>query len=362
MRILILGSGHMAANHVRHFRDIDDVEVVAAVDVAHERVSAFCETHSIGRSFTSLDDALAWGNFDAVANVTPDAVHYPTTMTAIRAGKHVFCEKPLSTDYRSAAEMADAIEAAGLVGMVNLSYRNLPELQQARCLVESGAIGEVRHVHASYLQSWLVTQTWGDWRTTHGLLWKLSRRHGSNGVLGDLGVHLFDFATFGSGQSIAAVTGMAGAFAKGTDGRIGEYELDANDSVALTARFENGALGVLHTTRWATGHINTLDLQVHGDRGALQFRHTMRGTELTMCSGADLENEEWRPVVCSPVPTTYARFVEAVRTGCSQQPDFRRAAVIQFALDAAATAMETGCEAQASPAGSAGVLLRLANV
>lgn len=105
MRILVLGSGNMAANHVRHFRDIDGVEVVAAADVVAERAAQFCEVHAIERSFGSLVDALAWGDFDAVANVTPDAVHYPTTMAAIGAGKHVFCEKPLSTDYPTAAAM-----------------------------------------------------------------------------------------------------------------------------------------------------------------------------------------------------------------------------------------------------------------
>ncbi len=347
MRILVLGSGNMAANHVKQFRDIDGVEVVAAADVVPERAATFCQAHAIERSFGSLDDALAWGEFEAVANVTPDIVHYSTTMAAIAAGKHVFCEKPLSTDYPSAAAMADAADAAKVVGMTNLSYRNLPELQQASVLVRSGVIGDVRHVHAAYLQSWLVSHTWGDWRTTGSLIWKLSRRHGSNGVLGDLGVHLLDFVTFGCGLPIVSVAGAAGTFAKAPGDRIGEYDLDASDSVTLSARFGNGALGVLHTTRWATGHINTLDIQIHGDRGALHLRHTMSATELTLCVGDDIETERWRPVHCPPVPTTYARFVEAVRTGLAQQPDFRQAASIQYVLDAVAKAVDSGCEVPA---------------
>src|SRR6218665_1268138 len=96
-------------------------------------------------------------------------------------------------------EMVEVAEAAGLVNMVNLTYRNVAELQKAREIVLSGEIGAVKHVEASYLQSWLVSKAWGDWRTESKWLWRLSKKHGSNGVLGDIGVHLLDFASYGSG-------------------------------------------------------------------------------------------------------------------------------------------------------------------
>ncbi|MGO7522629.1 Gfo/Idh/MocA family protein, partial [Rhizobium brockwellii] len=81
------------------------------------------------------EDALAWGEFDAVANVTPDRVHHPTTLQAIAASKHVFCEKPLATDAVKAMEMTEAIERSGKVGMVNFTYRNSPALQKGRQMV-----------------------------------------------------------------------------------------------------------------------------------------------------------------------------------------------------------------------------------
>ena len=65
-------------------------------------------------------------------------------------------------------------------------------LQKAREIVLSGEIGTVRHVEASYLQSWLVSKAWGDWRTESRWLWRLSKKHGSNGVLGDIGIHAID--------------------------------------------------------------------------------------------------------------------------------------------------------------------------
>ena len=72
--------------------------------------------------------------------------------------------------------MADAAERAGLVNMVNLTYRNVAALQKAREMVLAGEIGQVRHVEASYLQSWLVSKAWGDWRTESKWLWRLSTR------------------------------------------------------------------------------------------------------------------------------------------------------------------------------------------
>ncbi|MDB5623695.1 MAG: Gfo/Idh/MocA family oxidoreductase, partial [Devosia sp.] len=105
MRLLLLGTGGMARLHVKGFREVEGVELVAAVDTDPNRLQAFRETHDIARGFASLDAALEWGEFDAVANITPDSVHYPTTMAALAAGKHVFCEKPLSTNYAKALEM-----------------------------------------------------------------------------------------------------------------------------------------------------------------------------------------------------------------------------------------------------------------
>jgi predicted dehydrogenase len=161
MRLLILGTGHMASAHARNFIDIEGVAFAGAVDVDKGRAEAFRDKYSFERAFTSLEDAIAWGEFDAVANVTPDSAHHSTTMQCLAAGKHVFCEKPLATNYHDAVEMAETAENANLVGMVNLTYRNVAQLQTARRLVTSGQIGKIRHVEASYLQSWLVSKIWG---------------------------------------------------------------------------------------------------------------------------------------------------------------------------------------------------------
>ena len=334
MRILILGTGSMANNHARHFAAIEGVEITGAVDVLASRVEAFCTGHGIPHGFTSLDEAIAWGGFDAAANVTPDSEHHATTMKLLAAGKHVFCEKPLAVNHHDALEMTETAERLGLVGMVNLSYRNVPELQKARELVLDGQIGQVRHVEASYLQSWLVGLHWGDWRTEDRWLWRLSENHGSKGVLGDVGIHILDFASWGAGSDVDSLFCRLKAFRKVDGDRIGDYPLDANDSFTMSVEFGNGALGVVHASRWATGYANTLRLRIYGDKGGLEVQHGFDGSSLRICGGEDVHTQLWREVVPDPVQTNYERFVAAVRDGATVEPSFRRAADLQAVIDA----------------------------
>ena len=335
MRLLILGTGGMANSHAQHFAAIDGVTLVGAVDVDPARARAFAETHGIPNVFTSLEEAIAWDGFDAATNVTPDRAHHPTTLALLAAGKHVMCEKPLAENYAKADEMARVAEATGLVTMVNLTYRNVAPLQRAREMVLSGEIGHVRHVEASYLQSWLVSKAWGNWATESQWLWRLSTRHGSNGVLGDVGIHILDFASYGAASDVEHVFARLKAFDKAPDNRIGEYDLDANDSFTMTVDFANGALGVVHASRWATGHLNELRLRMHGDRGALEVIHSTEGSKLRGCLGEDVEKAIWREIDAGTVPTNYQRFAAAVAAGERIEPGFRHAADLQKVLDLA---------------------------
>lgn len=335
MRLLILGTGGMATSHAMAFGAIAGVRLVGAVDVDKTRAEAFAATYKIPKIFASLDDAISWGKFDAAANVTPDSAHHPTTLALIKAGKHVFCEKPLAENHARALEMTEAAERAGLVNMVNLTYRNVAALQKARAMVVAGEIGEVRHVEASYLQSWLVSKLWGDWQTESKWLWRLSTAHGSNGALGDIGIHLVDFAAYGAGEDLSHVYCRLKTFDKAPGNRIGDYVLDANDGFAMSVSFANGAIGVIHASRFATGHINELRLRVHGTRGGVEVIHRMDGSTLRVCRGADIEKGEWRAMDCPSVDTNYQRFAKAVASETNLEPSFRRATDMQKVLDQA---------------------------
>jgi predicted dehydrogenase len=342
IRLLIIGTGGMANNHAENFAKIDGVELAAGVDTRPDQLAAFCGKHGIPHRFASVDEALAWGQFDAATNVTPDAVHFRTTMPLLMAGKHVLCEKPLATSHADAQAMADAAVAAGVVNMVNLSYRNVAALQQAAVMVREGAIGTVRHFEASYLQSWLTQPAWGEWREQSQWQWRLSSAHGSKGVLGDVGIHILDYATFIAGQDVREISCRLATFDKAPGGRIGDYVLDANDSATMQVVLANGALGTVAATRFASGHLNDLRLRIYGDQGGLEVLFEGGVSRLRACLAPDLMTATWHDVAAPVLPTIYERFIAAIRGEGVAEPTFARGAALQRMLDMAELSASQG--------------------
>lgn len=338
MRLAIVGTGMMANHHASAFSAIEGVEVVAAVDVRDELLAAFCEKHAIAEKFPDVGQLVDWGKFDAACVVTPDNAHHPVTMPLLKAGKHVLCEKPLAPNHSDAKEMADAAKKAGVVNMVNFTYRKSRALAKAHEIVKAGGLGNIRHIEAAYLQSWLTQDSWGDWRTEPTWLWRLSKKHGSMGALGDVGIHLLDFTCHATCCNVADLSCKLQTFHKAEGDKIGEYVLDANDSFAIIAKMDNEALAVMHATRFASGYINMLKLRVHGDKGGMEvlFSHNPEAEKVdsvTTCTGDEIKDVVWKEVETSPVQTVMETFAECVKENKQCKPDFEHAANLQLVLD-----------------------------
>ena len=277
-----------------------------------------------------------------VTNVTPDAMHAKISLAVIARGLNILCEKPLATSLADAIAMRDAAQAAGVINMVNFSYRNSAGLQKAAEIVRKGTLGRIIHVESSYLQSWLNKACWGDWQTNPGLAWRLSTRHGSAGDLGDIGCHIYDMTCFLAGQDISEINCQLRTFDKGVPGNVlGEYVLDANDSFASIVSLSGGALGVVHSSRWATGQGNSLRVRVFGDQGGIEVDLDRDWNGYRICTGKDLKANAWKTVTCKPTPTNFERFIKSIKTGVNDVNDFANGAKIQaylhysFASDAA---------------------------
>lgn len=323
----------MANVHATRFAAIRGCRVVAVCDVDAGRAREFAAKHAIPTVHTDLGKLLATPGIDAVSIVTPDPFHAPIALECIAAGKHVLCEKPLALNHGDARKMTLAAEKSGVINMVNLSYRDWPSIQAVAALVADGGIGAPLHIEASYLQGWLVSRRWGDWRTSPHLLWRLSTRHGSNGVLGDIGIHIVDFAMFPAGP-IANVYCRLKTFPKAPRNRVGKYRLDANDSAAISAVFRNGALGCIQTTRWCGGHANRLFLRIAGTEGTVEVGGDLSENRYRICAGRNLDANTWQEVAAKPTPTNYERFIRSIRTGKTDEPVFRRGMEAQKVLDA----------------------------
>ncbi|MCS7061652.1 MAG: Gfo/Idh/MocA family oxidoreductase [Anaerolineae bacterium] len=333
IRLGVIGTGGMANYQASQFSKIEGVRITACCDVSAERRAAFAQKFNVPAVYADYREMLEKEQLDGVTNVTPDAMHAEVSIAVLEKRIPILCEKPMATTLDDAKRMLEAAEKAGVIHMVNFSYRNSSALQAAAQAVRAGAIGELRHVESSYLQSWLVSKGWGDWRESPGLLWRLSTKHGSAGDLGDIGVHIYDLTSFLCGD-IAEIYCKLRTFDKGVPGnQIGEYVLDANDSFVSTVMFANGAIGAIHSSRWAVGHSNSLRARVYGTAGAIEIDLDRAYDEYRICAGEEnMKTYHWETVKCPPTPSNYERFIEGIRTGKRDASDFVNGVKIQAYL------------------------------
>ncbi len=342
LRLGVIGTGGMALMHAREFGKDPRVKLVAGCDLDPIRVAAYTKQHGIEHSFCDPAELLARDDVDAVTIVTPDSTHCALAIQALEAGKHVLCEKPLATNHADAVRMAEAARKAGTVNMVNFSYRNSSAIHRAAAMVAAGELGDIYHVEAHYLQSWLLTRDWGTWQQSPNWLWRLSTAHGSKGVLGDIGVHLLDFASYPVGP-VARLRCHLKTFDKAPGGKIGDYTLDANDSAYINVEFANGAVGSLVTSRLAMGHQNSVWLAIHGSKGALRI-DLDRSYQMMEMMRPDARGllRPWEYRDCGVTPSIYERFVTSIETGVNDQPDFACGARVQGLLDACEDSQRAG--------------------
>jgi len=333
VRLGVIGTGGMANHQAKQFSNIKDVKIAACCDIVEQRCKEFAKKWSVPTTYEDYHEMLEKEELDGVTNVTPDMMHAPISIAVIEKGLPILCEKPLATSLTEARQMFEAATKHRVVNMVNFSYRNSSGLQAAVKVVRQGRIGNIKHVESSYLQSWLTSRGWGDWREKEGLLWRLSTRHGSGGTLGDIGVHIYDLTSFLCGD-FAEIHCRLKSFEKGVAGnRIGEYILDANDSFVSSVIFKNGALGTVHGSRWAVGQTNSLRARVYGDKGAIEIDLDRAYNEYRICTGRrNIDKSVWKTVVCPLTPSNYERFINAIKSGKNDASDFANGLKIQAYL------------------------------
>jgi len=230
--------------------------------------------------------------------------------------------------------MVNAAIKSKNINMVNFTYRESSAYQKLVEIIKSGIIGKPRHVSACYYQSWLTSNKWGDWREEDKWLWRLSTNHGSNGALGDTGVHIFDFAVNAVGDIKEIFADLKTYYDKGE--RIRDYILDANDGFNSLVRFENGAIGTITNTRYATGHANSLILEVFCTNGGLKVEldeERKKWSTLHICQNENINKMSWETIECPKTASNYQNFIKSIEINKNMQPDFNQGAKIQKIID-----------------------------
>jgi predicted dehydrogenase len=235
LRIAVVGTGFGARIQVPGLRASGRFDVAAVVGRDRERTQATAARLGVAAACTSLDEALALADLDAVSIATPPATHAPFAIAAAGAGKHVLCEKPLARSVAEADAMCGAVRRAGVVGMVDFEFRFHPARATLSRLLARGDLGEPRLLTgvdtlALYVAPYKAPPAW--WYDADA----------GGGWLGASGSHLLDATRTWLGDA-RALTAVVDTLGTGT----------ADDTFALLLRMASGARAVLHQSAAVVG-------------------------------------------------------------------------------------------------------------
>ena len=316
IKIAIIGCGKIANNaHLRPLSAMDEVEIKYAVDLIEERARAAQNQYRVKEAITDYRDALADRDLDAVFVLTPNYSHYTITMDALKAGKHVFCEKPITNNYALSREMAGEAKKQNRVLNIGVCNRYNKSVELIREYIEKGKLGELYHIYCSFRS----------YRSIPGLGGAFtSKEKSGGGVLIDWGIHFLDLILYITGAKIRTVT--ANTYNKlGLDIPAYVYKdmwagppvpdgiCDVDDMVTGFIR-TNGA-SISFNGAWAQNiDADEMFIDFMGDKGGIRFIY---GKDFTFYTTGDGLLQTVKPDYI--IPNMYERedirFIEALRKG-----------------------------------------------
>jgi predicted dehydrogenase len=261
IKVGIIGASRFAElGHISGYKSHEGVEIVAICSRTRPKAEEMAKRHGIPHVFTDYKDLLKSEEIDVVSVVTPNYLHYPMTMEAIEAGKHVICEKPLGMGYAQTREMYERAESKGLKNMVGFTWRFTPIALKMSELVKEGYLGRIFHISATTLVGG-VDSNFG---------WGWTKEKAGTGFISMAGSHLIDLAMSWAG-GIREVSANAETHIKERriPGSDGMGYVDVDDSTAFLAKFESGAQGIFHLSALASGRKSFMRIEAYGDRGSL---------------------------------------------------------------------------------------------
>ncbi|QDU63054.1 1,5-anhydro-D-fructose reductase [Planctomycetes bacterium Pan216] len=296
--VAVVGTGFMGWVHVEALRRIG-VTIVGVCGSSPAKSKAAAEEFGLSRAYDSYEDVLADEEVHSVHIGTPNRWHFPMAKSALLAGKHVMCEKPLAMTSAESAELVRvASEHSQLAAGVNYNLRFYPLCLEVGQRIRRGTLGDVVHVTGSYVQEWLTLATDYNWRV-------LARENGELRAIADIGTHWLDLVQSMTGLEVEAVladlktvhpvryrpSGEVESFSGGAKQEATEpVSVTTEDYGAVLLRFRGGARGCMHVSQVAPGRKNCLRFEIAGSHETLAW-NSERPNQLWI-GHCDRPNEE----------------------------------------------------------------------
>jgi predicted dehydrogenase len=278
----LIGYKFMGIAHSNAYRQVGrffdlPVEVVMKAICGRDAAAVKAAAQKLGwqEYETDYKRLLKRPDIDLVDIAAANNMHAEMAIAAAKAGKHVFCEKPMAINLAQAWRMVKAVKQARVKHAICFNYRGAPAVALARQILDEGRIGRIFHWRAQYLQDWIVDPSFP-------LVWRLQKDVAGSGAHGDLIAHLIDTAHFLLGDIAEVVADMKTFIKerpvmKETAGGLraraakGKGKVTVDDASLFLARFANGAVGTFEATRFAPGHKNYNFFEINGSKGSLRF-------------------------------------------------------------------------------------------
>ena len=366
-----MGKAHSNAwKQAPHFFDADVEPVLKVACGRHEgSLKEFADRWGWEGIETDWKKVIERDDIDIVDISVPTYLHHEIAVAAAKAGKHIFCEKPIALSSEQAKEMYEAAEKNGIVHYLNHNYRRCPAIRLARQLIDEGKVGRIFHWRGAYLQSWIVDPQFP-------LTWHLQKETAGSGPHNDLNSHSVDLARYlvGEVKSVTCMTAQfiperplpdeeaAGTFKGATTGE-GMGKVTVEDAAFMLVEFENGALGSFEATRFAPGRKNYNYFEIYGSKGSIIF-DLERMNELKFFSNEDPENAQgFRTIIATEACHDYVGnwwppghiigyehefvhavvdFLAAIENGTTIEPNFYDGMKEMQILDAGLKSAEDG--------------------
>ena len=277
IKVAIFGTGFMGRVHTEGLRRLGNVEIAGVAGSTPQRARAFADQQGIDRSTADYRELLADPEISAVHVLTPNDLHFPMAKSALEAGKHVVCEKPLGTSIAEGQELVALAEQTGLANCTFHNIRNYPQVQNMRAIVQSGELGEVLVAQGTYSQDWLLHDTDWNWRIEVG----------PSRTFADIGSHWCDLTEFITGLRFEAVCADLQTFHKRRKRPKGSVEtfsgktlqpdeytevpIDTEDFGAMIFRLGNNARGAMTVSQVSAGRKNRLFIEIYGTKSGLAW-------------------------------------------------------------------------------------------
>jgi predicted dehydrogenase len=360
LNVGLIGYGFMGRAHsngycqVNHFFDVPYKPVLHVACGRNEKaIKAFAERWGYKSHTTDWHKVIEDDKVDLVDICVPNDVHAEIAIAAAKAGKAIFCEKPLALNGAQARTMVDAVEKAGVANFVSFNYRRVPAVTLAKMLIDEGRLGKIFHYRANFLQDWTISADVPQGGTA---TWRLDVKAAGSGVTGDLLAHCIDTAMWQNGQ-IGSVCAMTETFIKkrmhAVTGKVEDVGID--DACTFICRFDNGSLGNFESTRYARGHKALYTFEINGEKASIAwdlhdlhrlsyFDHSdesiVRGWRSIHVTDSDMPymDKWWVPGLQIGYEHTFihqvADFLEGLDKGEPASPTFRDALATQYVCDA----------------------------